>query len=82
MVEALQQHLSVSSEIYQLAKISPRELDIGMILMEDLLLEEGMLIASGGADVDRQLLKVIRNYISCYEEFPFPKEISVKIPAD
>lgn len=82
VVEALQQHLSVSSEIYQLAKISPRELEIGMILMEDLLLEEGMLIASGGADVDRQLLKVIRNYISCYEEFPFPKEISVKIPAD
>ena len=82
VVEALQQYLSVSSEIYQLAKISPRELEIGMILMEDLLLEEGMLIASGGADVDRQLLKVIRNYISCYEEFPFPKEISVKIPAD
>ena len=82
VVEALKQHLSVSSEIYQLAKISPRELEIGMILMEDLLLEEGMLIASGGADVDRQLLKVIRNYISCYEEFPFPKEISVKIPAD
>ena len=82
VVEALQQHLSVTSETYQLAKISPRELEIGMILMEDLLLEEGMLIASGGADVDRQLLKVIRNYISCYEEFPFPKEISVKIPAD
>ena len=82
VVEALQQYLSVSSEIYKLAKISPRDLGKGMILMEDLLLEEGMLIASGGADVDRQLLKVIRNYISCYEEFPFPKEISVKIPAD
>ena len=78
VVEALRQYLSVSSEIYQLSKISPRELEIGMILMEDLHLEEGMLIASGGADVDRQLLKVIRNYISCYEEFPFPKEISVK----
>ena len=82
VVEALRQHLSVSSEIYQLSKISPRELEIGMILMEDLHLEEGMLIASGGADVDRQLLKVIRNYISCHDEFPFPKEISVRIPAD
>jgi len=82
VVEALQRYLSLSSETYKLSRISPRELVIGMILMEDLLLEEGMLIASGGADVDRQLLKVIRNYISCYEEFPFPKEISVKIPAD
>lgn len=82
VVEALQRYLSVSSETYKLSRVSPRELVIGMILMEDLLLEEGMLIASGGADVDRQLLKVIRNYISCYEEFPFPKEISVKIPAD
>ena len=82
VVEALQQYLSVSSEIYKLAQISPRDLGKGMILVEDLFLQEGMLIASGGADVDRQLLKVIRNYISCYEEFPFPKEISVKIPAD
>ncbi len=82
VVKALQRYLSVSSQIYKLAKISPRDLGKGMILVEDLFLQEGMLIASGGADVDRQLLKVIRNYISCYEEFPFPKEISVKIPAD
>ena len=82
VVDALKSHLSVSSEIYELAKISPKDLEAGMILVEDLLLQEGMLIASGGADVDRQLLKVIRNYISCYREFPFPKEIFVKMPVD
>ena len=33
-----------------------------------------------GADIDRHLLKVIQNYISCYSENPFPKEIKVMIP--
>jgi hypothetical protein len=51
-----------------------------MRLEEDLLLEESMLIASAGADVDRSLLKIIRNYISCYTDFPFPQKIKVRNP--
>jgi CheY-like chemotaxis protein len=82
IVDALQSYLSVSLEKYELAEISPRDLNAGMILLDDLLLQGGMLIASGGADVDRQLLKVVRNYISCYTEFPFPKKIKVKIPLE
>lgn len=82
VVEALRNYLSVNLENYALAEISPKDLREGMILVEDLLLHDGMLIASGGADVDRQLLKVIRNYISCYQEFPFPRKINVKIPAE
>jgi CheY-like chemotaxis protein len=82
VVEALRNYLSVNLENYALAEISTKDLKEGMILVEDLLLHDGMLIASGGADVDRQLLKVIRNYISCYQEFPFPRKINVKIPAE
>jgi hypothetical protein len=52
----------------------------GMILAEDLLLQESMLIASSGADIDRHLLKVIKNYASCYSDDPFPKKIKVLIP--
>ena len=39
-----------------------------------------MLIASAGADVDRALLKIIKNYISCYHDFPFPEKIKIRNP--
>jgi len=51
-----------------------------MRLDEDLLLDGAMLIAAAGSDIDRSLLKIIRNYISCYSEFPFPRKINVLIP--
>ena len=51
-----------------------------MWLEEDLLLEDSMLIASAGTDIDRSILKIIRNYISCYGEFPFQKKIRVMNP--
>jgi hypothetical protein len=51
-----------------------------MRLKEDLLLEESMLIASSGADIDRALLKIIKNYSYCYSNFPFPQKIQVLIP--
>ena len=38
-----------------------------------------MLIASAGADVDRALLKIIKNYISCYHDFPFPRKSKLGI---
>jgi hypothetical protein len=47
-----------------------------MSLKEDLLLEESMLIASSGADIDRALLKIIKNYSSCYSNFSFSSENS------
>ena len=48
---------------------------------QELRLEDGFLVASCGADVDRQLLKVVRNYVSCFAESPFPKKIQVTVPA-
>ena len=80
IVKALGDHLSISQNNYTLEEISTRDLKEGMRLKDDLLLQEQLLIASGGADIDRQLLKVVRNYISCYSEFPFPKKIKVLIP--
>ena len=61
-------------------EIHSKDFKEGMILAEDLLLQENMLIASSGADIDRHLLKVIRNYTSCYSENPFPVKIKVMIP--
>lgn len=80
VVEALAEFLLVESGSFSIVEISTQDLTEGMRLEEDLLLEESMLIASAGADVDRSLLKIIRNYISCYTDFPFPKKIKVRNP--
>ena len=75
--------LVVTEKTYKLEELTIKELDVGMRLAQDLRLDEdGFLVASSGADVDRQLLKVIRNYNSCYLESPFPKKIQVTIPVD
>lgn len=80
VVEALAEFLLVESGSFSIVEISTQDLTEGMRLEEDLLLEESMLIASAGADVDRSLLKIIRNYISCYTDFPFPQKIKVRNP--
>ena len=80
VVEVLGQFLQADSSSYTLSEIEPRNLAEGMRLDQDLLLEDSMLIASAGADIDRSLLKIIRNYISCYSVSPFPAKIKVMIP--
>lgn len=80
VIEALGVQLNADASNFQMAEISVRQLKKGMLLAQDLLLQENMLIASSGADVDRHLLKVIGNYSSCYSENPFPERIKVMIP--
>jgi len=80
VVAALASFLDTDSDSYSIEEIDTRKLDEGMRLNQDLLLDGSMLIASSGADIDRTLLKIIRNYISCYSQFPFPKKINVLIP--
>ena len=80
VVDTLSQILDTDADNYSLQEIDTRDLSEGMRLNEELLLDGSMLIASAGADVDRTLLKIIRNYISCYSAFPFPKKIQVMIP--
>ena len=72
--------LVVAEQKYRLEEITIRKLEVGMRLAQELRLSDGLLVASSGADVDRQLLKVIRNYVSCYSEMPFPKKIQVTVP--
>jgi CheY-like chemotaxis protein len=80
VVDTLSQFLDTDADNYSLQEIDTRDLSEGMRLNEELLLDGSMLIASAGADIDRPLLKTIRNYISCYTEFPFPKKVQVMIP--
>ena len=81
ITECLSQLLVVAEQQFRLEEIPIRRLDIGMRLAQELRLEDGFLVASCGADVDRQLLKVVRNYVSCFAESPFPKKIQVTVPA-
>ena len=80
VVAALANFLNADADSYSMEEIDTRKLEEGMRLNQDLLLDGSMLIASSGADIDRSLLKIIRNYISCYSQFPFPKKINVLIP--
>jgi CheY-like chemotaxis protein len=80
VTECLSQLLVVAEQKYRLEEITIRKLEVGMRLAQELRLSDGLLVASSGADVDRQLLKVIRNYVSCYSEMPFPKKIQVTVP--
>lgn len=80
VTDCLSQLLVVAEQQFKLEVIPIRKLDVGMRLAQELRLEDGFLVASCGADVDRQLLRVIRNYISCYAESPFPKKVQVTVP--
>jgi CheY-like chemotaxis protein len=80
VTECLSQLLAVAEQKYRLEEILIRRLETGMRLAQELRLADGLLVASSGTDVDRQLLKVIRNYASCYSETPFPKKIQVTVP--
>ena len=72
--DSLSNLLVVAEQTFKLEEISLKSLEVGMRLAQELRLEDGFLVASSGADVDRQLIKVIRNYNSCYAESPFPKK--------
>ena len=72
--------IDLSDQQFEIKDISFDELAAGMRLAEDLKIDGGFLLASSGADVDRQLLKVVMNYNSCYEKSPFPTTIQVKVP--
>ena len=80
VTDCLSQLLVVAEQQFKLEVIPVRKLDVGMRLAQELRLEDGFLVASCGADVDRQLLRVIRNYVSCYAESPFPKKVQVTVP--
>lgn len=80
ITESLSQLLLIAEQSFRLEEIAIKKLEIGMRLAQDLRLDDGFLVASSGADIDRQLLKVIQNYDSCYEESPFPKKIQVTVP--
>lgn len=80
VVETLGKFLDADAHSYTIEEIDTRNLTEGMRLDQDLFLDDSMLIASSGSDIDRSLLKIIRNYISCYSQFPFPKKIKVLIP--
>lgn len=80
VTNSLSNLLVVAEQKFKLEEITIKNLEVGMRLAQELRLDDGFLIASCGADVDRQLLKVIRNYNSCYAESPFPKKLQVTVP--
>lgn len=82
VTEALAKLVDMSEQKFHFKEVSFDQLFVGMRLAEDLKIDGGFLLASSGADVDRQLLKVIMNYNSCYEKSPFPEKIQVKVPKD
>jgi response regulator RpfG family c-di-GMP phosphodiesterase len=82
VTEALAKLVDMSEQKFHFKEVSFDQLLVGMRLAEDLKIDGGFLLASSGADVDRQLLKVIMNYNSCYEKSPFPEKIQVKVPKD
>jgi CheY-like chemotaxis protein len=80
VVAALSKQINNNATSFTMSEIHIKHFREGMILAENLLLQENMLIASSGADIDRHLLKVINNYSSCYSENPFPNKVKVMIP--
>lgn len=82
VIDSLQKLMKIVEKNFRLEEVSIKDLRKGMRLAEDLKVEDKFLVASQGADVDRQLLKVIRNYYYCYNKSPFPKKIQVKIAND
>ena len=82
VTDTLSDLIVIAAETLTLREIKIEEVDLGMRLSQELRLVDGFLIAAAGTDVDRQLLKVIRNYNSCYAESPFPKKIQVIVPVN
>mgnify|MGYP001362001103 FL=1 len=82
VTQSLSDLIVIAEETSTLQEIKIDDIDIGMRLSQELRLDDGFLIAAAGTDVDRQLLKVIRNYNSCYAESPFPKRIQVIVPVN
>lgn len=56
---AVEQRKQAAEEIYELA---PNELRVGMILIEDVKMGNGMLLAARGHEVTQRFLELIRNF--------------------
>ena len=80
VITALKSKVSLSESNTCLEEVSVKKLSYGMRLIDELRMEDGFLVASSGSYIDRQLYKVIRNYLSCFEHNPFPKKIQVRVP--
>ncbi len=79
ITEALQELCSGVENKYCIAEVSPRNLAAGMRLAEPLKLENGLLVAPAGTDVDRNLMEIVRNHIACYQGNPFSPQIKVTV---
>ena len=61
----------------QCISLSTKELEKGMRLQEDLLLDNGVMFAPKGSIVNPPLLYVMKNYRACSIKDPFPQNILV-----
>jgi len=80
IIRLLELSVASSEKNTKLEELPAKQLETGMRLVEELRLKDGFLLASSGSYIDEQLYKVIRNYLSCYDENPFPSKINVRVP--
>ena len=80
VITALKSKVTLSESNTRLEEISVKKLSLGMRLIDELRMADGFLVASSGAYIDGQLYKVIRNYLSCFDNNPFPEKIQVRVP--
>jgi len=80
IIRLLELSVASSEKNTKLEELPAKQLETGMRLVEELRLKDGFLLASSGSYIDEQLYKVIRNYLSCYDENPFPSKIKVRVP--
>ena len=67
VITALKSKVMLSESNTRLEEISVKKLSLGMRLIDELRMADGFLVASSGAYIDGQLYKVIRNYLSCFD---------------
>jgi CheY-like chemotaxis protein len=80
IIRLLELSVASSERSTKLEELPAKQLETGMRLVEELRLKDGFLLASAGSYIDEQLYKVVRNYLSCYDENPFPSRIKVRVP--
>ena len=80
VIKVLELVVSSSEKSTKLEELPAKQLETGMRLVDELRMKDGFLLASAGSYIDEQLYKVIRNYLSCYDENPFPSTIKVRCP--
>ena len=77
VIKVLELVVSSSEKSTKLEELPAKQLETGMRLVDELRMKDGFLLASAGSYIYEQLYKVIRNYLSCYDENPFPSTIKV-----